>query len=166
MKKQYIELPLCMDCSGIRKQWQKLVSFLLTPCYMIAALILRTPGIKIRIKCAFLAIRLFLLRRIPGHTAYALIYMPMDSTRYFEFHEVLKSLSHVPFYRYLDVSSPRIAPLMLLMKNKDAVANMINPDNRDLQRTAHLAAALKLTKRCTFANSTYDRNRKLSVENI
>jgi predicted SAM-dependent methyltransferase len=154
--KQYIEVPLRMHCSRIRRRWQKLVAFFLTPCYLIAARILRAPGIRIHIKFALLAIRLFLLRRISWRTAYGLIYFPMESTRYFEFHEVLKSLSNTSFHQYLDVSSPNIVPLMLLMENEDAVANMINPDDRDLQRTAHLASALKLTNRCTFANSTIE----------
>ena len=80
----------------------------------------------------------------------------MDSTRYFEFHEVVKRLAHVSFNRFLDVSSPRILPLMLLMQNKVAVADMINPDSQDIQVTERLADALGLTGRCSFTNSTIE----------
>jgi len=80
----------------------------------------------------------------------------MDSTRYFEFHEVLNSLAHVSFCRYLDVSSPRLVPFMLLMQNKAAIADMINPDSRDIQKTERLADALGLTYRCRFTNGTIE----------
>jgi SAM-dependent methyltransferase len=153
-RKQYIEVPLPLKCGMVRKIWQRLIGILLLPGYVFAAWILKAPGITLHFKCTFLAIRLFLLRRISLQTFDSLIFCPMDSTRYFEFHEVLKSLAHVPFYRYLDVSSPRIMPLMLLMQNRDAIANVINPDSIDLQETARLTVALGLTNRCTFANST------------
>ncbi len=156
MRKQYIEVPLPIECGMIRKVWQRLIGILLLPCYVITALILRTPGVTLHIKCAFLAVRLFLFRRISLRTCYSLICFPMDSTRYFEFHEVLKSLARVPFYRYLDVSSPRIIPLMLLMQNRVAVAEMINPDSRDIQEAERLADALRLTDRCRFTNSTIE----------
>jgi SAM-dependent methyltransferase len=80
----------------------------------------------------------------------------MDSTRYFEFHEVFKSLAHVPFNRYLDVSSPRIVPLLLLMQNKVAVADLINPDKRDIEEAERFANALGLVDRCVFANKTIE----------
>ena len=156
MRKQYIEVTLPIECSLIRKIWQRLLGIFLTPWYLIIAMILRTPGIRIHIKCAFLAIRLFLLRRISLSKCYSLIYFPMDSTRYFEFHEVLNRLAHVSFNRFLDVSSPRILPLMLLMQNKEAVVDMINPDSRDIQESKCLADALGLTDRCKITNSTIE----------
>jgi SAM-dependent methyltransferase len=81
----------------------------------------------------------------------------MDSTRYFEFHEVFNSLSKFSFYSYLDVSSPRIIPFMLMKKNKSVVAKIINPDNQDLRETERLADALNLTDRCVLINSTIER---------
>ena len=81
----------------------------------------------------------------------------MESTRYFEFHEVLNSLKHVPFVKYLDVSSPRLLPLLLLMQNRNAFADMMNPDSRDIQETEKLGQCiLNLTNRCTFLNSTIE----------
>jgi SAM-dependent methyltransferase len=156
MRKQYIEVPRPIECSKIRKIWHALLGILLMPYYIIAAKFLKTPGINIHIKCACLAVRLFLLRRISLRKAYMLIYLPMDSTRYFEFHEVLNSITNVPFDKYLDVSSPRILPLMLLVQNKVAVAEMINPDSRDIKESEQLAVALGLTDRCKFNNSTIE----------
>jgi len=80
----------------------------------------------------------------------------MDSTRYFEFHEVLKRLTHKSFNRCLDVSSPRILPLMLLLQNKEVTINMINPDSADIQESKYLADALGLADRCKFTNSTIE----------
>jgi len=156
MKRQYIEVPLPIECNVVHRLWRKLVGIFLMPCYVIAAQILGTPGITIHIKCAYLGVRLFLLRRISLRTCYFLICFPMDSTRYFEFHEVLKSLVHIPFYRYLDVSSPRIVPLLLLMQNRVAVAEMMNPDKRDIEEVERLANALGLGDRCTFTNRTIE----------
>ncbi len=155
-RKQYIEIPLPIECSLIRKIWQRLVGIFLTPWYLIAAMTLRTPGIRIHIKCAFLAVRLFLFRHISLSKCYSLICFPMDSTRYFEFHEVLKGLAHVPFCKYLDVSSPRLIPLILLLQNRNAVVDMINPDIQDTQEAGRLVDALGLTDRCRFTNSTIE----------
>ena len=157
MRKQYIEVPLQIESSIIRKIWRRLVGAFLTPIYLIVAMTLGTPGTRIHLKCAFLAVRLFLLRRISLSHCYSLIFFPMDSTRYFEFHEVLKRLEHVSFNTILDVSSPRILPLMLLMQNKEAVLDMINPDSQDTQISQRFAAALGLSARCSFTNSTIEK---------
>ena len=154
MKKQYIEVPLPIKCSMIRKIWQRLIGIILLPGYVFAAWILKAPGIALHLKCVFLAKRLFLLRRISLRTFDSLIFSPMDSTRYFEFPEVLNSLANVPFNRYLDVSSPRLAPLMLLRQNRNSTVELLNPDSADLQETRNLAAALGLQDRCKFVNTT------------
>lgn len=156
MKRQYIEVPLPIECSTIHKVWRKLVGIFLTPFYLMAAQIWGTPGISVHIRCAYLAVQLFLLRRISLRTCYFLIFFPMDSTRYFEFHEVFKSLAQVPFFRYLDVSSPRIVPLLLMMQNKYVIADLMNPDKRDLEEVEQLANALGLEDRCAFTNKTIE----------
>jgi SAM-dependent methyltransferase len=155
-KKQYIEVPLPMECGILRRLWQGLVGILLLPFYVITAWILGAPGVALHFKCAFLALRLFLFGRISLRTCYSIMCSPMDSTRYFEFCEVLNGLAHVPFNRYLDVSSPGLVPLLLLMRNKAAAADMINPDGRDLQDTERLAEAMGLTGRCKFTKSTIE----------
>jgi SAM-dependent methyltransferase len=136
--------------------WQALVGAILAPLHMMVAWILGAPGIKIHLKCAFLTLRLILLWRISLRKAYLLIFFPLDSTRYFELHDVLKNAFHVPFSRCLDVSSPRLLPLLLLMRNKAAVANMINPDIQDMEETKRLADALGIADRCTFKSCTIE----------
>ena len=155
-RKQYIEVPLPMESSRVQKLLRGLLGILLLPGYVIAARILSAPGISIHIRCVSLAARLFLLRRISFREFYLLVCFPMDSTRYFEFHEVLNSLKLFSFSRCLDVSSPRLVPLMLLMQNRAAIFNIINPDKTDIQETERLAHALELTSRCVFKNCTIE----------
>jgi predicted SAM-dependent methyltransferase len=156
MRKQYIEVPLPIKCSKVRRLWRVLAGFFMLPFYMMAAWILKAPGIAVHVKISWLAVQMFLQQRISFQIFYSLMCFPMDSTRYFEFHEVLTSLAHVPFNRYLDVSSPRLLPLMLLLQNKAAIADMINPDSQDIQETERLANAFRLTSRCSFTNSTIE----------
>lgn len=78
----------------------------------------------------------------------------MDSTRYFEFHEAWSVIKDFQFKRYLDISSPRLLPLLLLRMNTGATAEFINPDAGDLNETENLARALRLRSRCNFFNGT------------
>jgi SAM-dependent methyltransferase len=156
VRRQYIEVPLPIECGMVHKLWRGLLGILLLPGYVVAAKILRTPGISIHIQCVFLAVRLFILRRISFRTFYMFVCFPMDSTRYFEFHEVLNRFKYISFSSCLDVSSPRLIPLMLLLKNRAAIVNIINPDRTDIMETEQLADALKLTNRCIFKNSTIE----------
>ena len=77
-----------------------------------------------------------------------LLTSPMDSTRYFEFDFLWNTLVDVPMSRYLDVSSPRLFPLMLALHRRDIVVNLLNPDVKDLSHTAHLVDACSLGARC------------------
>ena len=72
----------------------------------------------------------------------------MDSTRYFEFDYLWNSLADVPMSRCLDVSSPRLFPLMLALHRRDIVVDLLNPDARDLRQTADLVDACSLGERC------------------
>jgi len=156
MKKQYIEVPLPMSCSLLYRLWLRLKGILLTPLYLVMASFAGAPGIGIYLRCAAIGTRLLLTGHASLARCYDYLFFPMDSTRYFEFHEVLNGREHLPFHKYLDVSSPRLVPLMLLMRNRAAAADMLNPDGTDLQETAKLAAALGLTNHCTFENSTIE----------
>lgn len=156
MKIMYIEVPKPTSYGFIYKLWQATRGLVLLPFYLMAAFISKAPGVYLHVKCAILSIRLFVLGRLSFRTCYLLICFPMDSTRYFEHHEVLTALANISFTRLLDVSSPRILPLMLLMRNKSSIAVMINPDINDLENTKQMADALKLSSRCTFDNSTIE----------
>jgi SAM-dependent methyltransferase len=156
-KKQYIEVPLPIQSGTGRLLWHTLLGVLQLPWYLMAAWILKAPGVVLHLKIAWLAVRLFLSGRLSFRKSFWLVCCPMDSTRYFELHEVLNNLANVSFSRYLDVSSPRLLPLILLKKHKNAVADLLNPDIRDLQETQHLADAMALTNRCRFINSTIEK---------
>ncbi len=80
----------------------------------------------------------------------------MDSTRYFEFHEAWSVIKDFQFKRYLDISSPRLLPLLLLKMNTGATAEFINPDAEDLKETENLARAFGLRSRCNFFNGTLE----------
>jgi SAM-dependent methyltransferase len=72
----------------------------------------------------------------------------MDSTRYFEFDFLWNTLADAPMSRYLDVSSPRMFPLMLALHRPDIIVDLLNPDTKDLDFTADLVNACSLRERC------------------
>ena len=131
----------------------------LSPLYLVMAHIAGAPGIGFHLRCVATGINLLFTGRASLKTCYSYIFSPMDSTRYFEFHEVWKSVKGFVFTRYLDVSSPRLMPLFLLKAAPGATAELINPDSSDLKETEKLASALGLKSRCRFINGFLDNAR-------
>jgi hypothetical protein len=148
VRKQFIEVPLPISCSVSYKLWVHLTGIILSPVYLLIAGIAGTPGIGFHLRCMATGARLLFTGRASLGTCYRLFFFPMDSTRYFEFHEVWKSVRPLTFTRYLDVSSPRLIPLFLLQESPKATAILINPDPSDLHETEHLASALGLESHC------------------
>jgi SAM-dependent methyltransferase len=72
----------------------------------------------------------------------------MDSVRYFEFEFVWQALRGTSIHNYLDVSSPRLFPIVLVRERPEISATFINPDKGDLQETATLVKACGLDPRC------------------
>lgn len=72
----------------------------------------------------------------------------MDSVRYFEFDFMWRALSSRSFQSYLDVSSPRLFPVLLATKKPDVVAALINPDVNDLNGTLQLVRSMGIESRC------------------
>lgn len=155
-EKQYIEVPLPMSCSFLYKLWTRLKGILLSPFYLMLSRIKGVPGISFYLRCIATGINLLFRGRISLNTGYNLIFNPMDSTRYFEFHEVWNSLENLNFKRLLDVSSPRLMPLLILKATPEAKAFLINPDSSDLQETKQLANALNLQSHCEFSDVTLE----------
>jgi SAM-dependent methyltransferase len=131
-----------------------LKGIMLSPLYLIMASIASGPGIVFHLRSIAMGARLLLSGSVSLELCYHYVFSPMDSTRYFEFHEVWKILKSLSFSRYLDVSSPRLMPLLLLKAAPKATAVLINPDPSDLQDTERLANILGLKSRCEFFNST------------
>jgi len=97
----------------------------------------------------------------------------MDSTRYFEFAFVWDALSKLSPLRYLDVSSPYVLPMALMLRNPTVFGELVNPDVSDLAITANLVKALGLDGRCnlqaclidaaTFGTGSFDVITSISV---
>ena len=73
---------------------------------------------------------------------------PMDSFRYFELDFALRVTADAHPERYLDVSSPRLVPLMILNARRGLIADIINPIPEDLRDTQALALSMGLADRC------------------
>jgi SAM-dependent methyltransferase len=117
-----------------------------------------TPGLSFHRKIAGLGIRLFCSSGIRFREAYDLVFRPMDSFRYFEFGTLW---GYLPLFgrgavRYLDVSSPRLFPLVLLNAFPNVRAEILNPDGKDLDNTIRLMDAAGLSGRCRFHRQVVD----------
>lgn len=154
--RQYIEVPLPLTCGILRQLWNLLIGIVLVPWYLLISWILKTPGIVLHLKFAIIGLRLLFTRRLSLRKCLKLILSPMDSTRYFEFHEIFKNLSNSTFTRYLDVSSPRLVPLILIKQDEFITADLINPDSKDIEETIQIAEALGIKHRCKFSDNTIE----------
>jgi SAM-dependent methyltransferase len=127
-------------------------SLVLSPIYWALAYTVGTPGLHFRRRCLWVATRVMLggaatsrMRR-----AYELVVQPMDSFRYFEFDFAWRCLRSTNQGRYLDVSSPRLLPLLFIADRPRVDAVLLNPDPKDLPATQQLAHDLGVSSRCEF----------------
>lgn len=156
MRRQYIEMPLAMRCRGVRSLAMRLAGNILCPAHWLAAFFSGGPGLLFHLRCAGLGVLSLVTRRLKrGH--YNLIFFPMDSTRYFEFDVAWERLRGLPFTHYLDVSSPRLLPLMLMRSNRQAIAELINPDASDIRDTEKYFRAFGVGERCRFSELTVEQ---------
>lgn len=126
---------------------------LLTPIFVVAALIAKGPGLRIRLLISMLGVRL-LNSRLDRNMIRSIILSPMDSFRYFEFDFAWKTLSRIPTLgRYLDVSSPRLLGVTALCRLPFQDATFVNPDPADLELTRALVEECGLTSNCTLSGA-------------
>jgi ubiquinone/menaquinone biosynthesis C-methylase UbiE len=158
MRKLFIRYPAPRRLSLSRKASRLMTGALLAPYYFVLAAWFRVPGLRLRPRCAALALHLLFRghRCVSNAAIFVTLFWPMDSTRYFEFDFIWRRLLRVQPNKYLDVSSPRLFPLMLIRKQPSLSAHLINPDSQDLEETKRFAAALGLGARCTFERSVID----------
>jgi SAM-dependent methyltransferase len=150
LPKKYLQFPSSRSRFYLAKRYAGvLIGLVLFPVYWCLAYTVRTPGLAFRAYCAAMSFRLLLSGR-DFEQAYRLLVMPMDSFRYFEFDFLWKALKGFDGKRYLDVSSPRLFPLMLVKRKPGLVADLINPDGKDLSTTIGLAKSLGVSGRCNF----------------
>ena len=123
---------------------------LLSPLFALAASFTSVPGMRFRALCFGLGLRALFnpRRRLPLTTIFDLLFLPMDSTRYFEFDFAWSALMACSSGRYLDVSSPRLLPIVLLDRRSDLDADLVNPDPKDLAHTARMVDLLAAHDRC------------------
>lgn len=149
-RRRYLTFPPALP---VLSRWESIVYFgrslLEFPFYWLAAIVLRAPGMAFRWRCFCAGVRL-LAARGSGADAYRCVVAPMDSVRHFEMDFFWRRAKGVEHGNVLDVSSPRLFTLMLLMSRPQLVADFLNPDGKDLQRTADLANALGVSDRCRF----------------
>jgi SAM-dependent methyltransferase len=152
IKKTYIHVPHLRRWTWWEKVTRAIAGSVLSPAYWLLAYRYRVPGLRLRLECARLAIRLICGRKagISYADIYRLLFWPMDSTRYFEFAFMWDAISKLSIRRYLDVSSPRLFPIILMLKKPELFAELVNPDPTDLVLTARLVKALGLEDRCNL----------------
>jgi SAM-dependent methyltransferase len=160
-------------------RWQRiayrLMGSVLAPLSWLVAHRYGAPGLGFHQQCALLGLSLLFRKQapLPLGWSYDLMFRPMDSTRYFEFDFAWRCLSDLPFRSYLDVSSPRLFPVLLLRRRPGARGEMINPDASDLDWSARVVAAAGLAGRCrtqplriqdvTFASGSFEVITSISV---
>lgn len=109
-----------------------------------------TPGVQLRGLCLHLAARLAVRgARIPATVLHMIAFWPFDSTRYVEFDFAWRRLQDMTTGRMLDVSSPRLLPLLIALDRPALSADLINPDVDDLALTTRLVAGAGLAQRVT-----------------
>lgn len=140
--------------TGVRRWVYALIGLLLFPFYWLAGATLGVPGLRFRGKCLVAGIRLLFAGNIVD--AYRCIVAPLDSVRHFEMDFFWGRACALRPERLLDVSSPRLLPLLLLRTYPQVKADLINPDFKDLARTRTVARGLGVHNRCHFLNVRID----------
>jgi SAM-dependent methyltransferase len=148
--KSYIRIPSMPRLSVIRNLWRAAEGSVLSPIYWILAHRYGVPGLRFRLDSALLGLRILCSRRatISYSNIFSLIMWPMVSVRYFEFDFMRRTSSTIVFRSYLDISSPRLFPVLIAVKNHDIVATLLNPDVGDLALTRQLVRAAGIENRC------------------
>lgn len=150
LPKQYLRFPEPYKrVPRMNRLAHTLAGLMLFPIYWIMAYAVRTPGLTFRMLCALKGMRL-LLRERDYVRAYGLLVAPLDSVRYFEFDFMWNAAKRIKIRSYLDISSPRMLPLMITDREKCLEADLINPDNKDLTATISLAKSFGVADRCRF----------------
>ena len=130
---------------------------LAAPLYYHLAKLSGLPGLDFQASCSGLGVRA-LLRvppRLGANRLYHAIRGTLDATRYLEFGFAWRHVAERSrLGAYLDVSSPRLFPLILLHRKQAERAYLLNPDGADLDETARLARAFGLESRYKPIRST------------
>lgn len=150
LPKKYLSYPKPFGrISRIKRIVHSLKGLLLFPFYLVMAYAVHTPGLAFRIMCISKGV----LETLKGRNlarAYGLMVAPLDSVRYFEFDFMWGRIRKIKIQSYLDISSPRLLPLMVVSRNSNLIADLINPDKKDLPKTIALAKSFGIQDKCRF----------------
>lgn len=157
-ERMYIRVPTTRPTSLARRSVAAAIGALLAPMFGLLAGIRGVPGMGCRLRCVSLGARLMTRARGSADLSRAsqTMLMPMDSTRYFEFDFVDRAVRDLPVARYLDVSSPRLVPVLLATARPSVVVDMINPDGKDLAESRTLVQSARLSDRIALHNCLID----------
>lgn len=175
MRRDYIRVPVVRPLGPAQKLRLAAQGLLLSPLHAARARRRGVPGLEWRRHAMRLGLPLLLrgARGVPRTVLYRLVLFPMDSTRYFEFGTLGEWLAPGTASRYLDVSSPRLFPLVVVDGGRAAEADLVNPHGQDAALTEALVRAAGLEGRCRvhrweieaapFAAGSFDLVTSISV---
>jgi SAM-dependent methyltransferase len=154
VEKNYVHIPHSLTPPEGKLVKRALMGCGLSPAYWVMAHACGVPGLQFHRFCTTLGLRLlFQPSGLSMRMIYRMMFAPMDSVRYFEFGFMWRAMKSSRFAgRYLDVSSARFFPIILLDRNRAVTAELVNPDNKDIEITRKLVERLKLTTRCQLHN--------------
>jgi len=135
-------------------QWR---TNLLAPVYWGLAHALETPGLSFQRRATRFLLRAAWRRTgdLPLPLLRDLLVAPMESVRYFELDFAWRELRGASG-RYLDLSSPRLFPLVFVGEHQGVQAELVNPDESDLEKTRRLVSASLLGDRCRLHKRTVE----------
>ena len=157
-KRQYIDAPEVLPLGRIGKAVYGIAGLLLSPPIALAAIVFGVEGGAVRLRCFSIGAKV--LRAAPLRNlklAYELMLNPIDSTRYFELSAVLSALPDRDIARYLDISSPRLLPLLVARDTRPRTAAILNPDASDLEKTQRLYKYSIQDNGVRYYNQTLDQ---------
>lgn len=176
MTKLFVHIPQCPQQSQFRKVSRALKGAALAPLYWSAAHVYGVPGLYFQRYCSTFGARLSLnsRNRLPFNVRYHLLRGTLESTRYIECDFAWRRLTtRGAQHALLDVSSPRMFPLIVAAKHYAEKTYLLNPDVADLAKTIELVEAAHLSHCCDlssvcleeaqFDNESFDTVTSLSV---
>lgn len=176
LTKEFVRIQAKRKLSKIEFCKRVLIGIFLSPIYWLLAHFFSIPGLRFQFNYFCLGFSLLFKRKshVPCKELYKIFFYPMDSIRYFEFDFIWNKLVNIrDIEYYLDVSSPRFFPLMLLNKKLNIKAEIINPDQNDLSLTSAVINSYGLNDRCKlnsfliedipFAPASFDLITSISV---
>jgi SAM-dependent methyltransferase len=154
LKQSYLRVPARQAVGTAQKLTRALTGAALAIPYWMLAILHRGPGLRFRRRCFVLGLQMLFQQkvRLSLSTFYQLFFCPIDSVRYFEFDFMWEALSRLHVRHYLDVSSPRLLPVIFLRSHPDTNGELVNPDETDLRATETLVTASEFDSRCGLRN--------------